>query len=136
MWLLAMFSRFIQVVTWVTILYLIPFHGQIIFHCMAILFCLFIYQFTDVSTLWLLWIVLLQTFMSGFWHKSLHIIPFVWNVRNRQTYTEKRLLIVRAWGKEMWECLLNKPGEPGGLPSMGLHRAGHDWSDLAAAAAQ
>ena len=23
--------------------------------------------------------------------------------------------------------------EPGGLPSMGLHRVGHDWSDLAAA---
>ena len=22
-------------------------------------------------------------------------------------------------------------GEPGGLPSMGLHRVGHDWSDLA-----
>ena len=26
-------------------------------------------------------------------------------------------------------------GEPGGLPSMGLHTAGHDWSDLAAATA-
>ena len=26
-------------------------------------------------------------------------------------------------------------GEPGGLPSMALHRVGHDWSDLAAAAA-
>ena len=26
-------------------------------------------------------------------------------------------------------------GEPGGLPSMGLHRFGHNWSDLAAAAA-
>ena len=26
-------------------------------------------------------------------------------------------------------------GEPGRLPSMGLHRVGHDWSDLAAAAA-
>ena len=26
-------------------------------------------------------------------------------------------------------------GEPGGLPSMGSHRIGHDWSDLAAAAA-
>ena len=26
-------------------------------------------------------------------------------------------------------------GEPGGLPSMGLHRVGYDWSDLAAAAA-
>ena len=26
-------------------------------------------------------------------------------------------------------------GEPGGLPSMGLHRVGHDWSELAAVAA-
>ena len=26
--------------------------------------------------------------------------------------------------------------EPGGLPSMGLHRVGHDWRDLAAAAAE
>ena len=26
-------------------------------------------------------------------------------------------------------------GEPGGLPSMGSHRFGHDWSNLAAAAA-
>ena len=28
-------------------------------------------------------------------------------------------------------CLENpRDGEPGGLPSMGLHRVGHDWSDL------
>ena len=27
-------------------------------------------------------------------------------------------------------------GEPGGLPSMGSHRVGHDWSDLAAVAAE
>ena len=26
-------------------------------------------------------------------------------------------------------------GEPGELPSMGSHRVGHDWNDLAAAAA-
>ena len=26
-------------------------------------------------------------------------------------------------------------GEPGGLPSMGSHSVGHDWSDLAAVAA-
>ena len=26
-------------------------------------------------------------------------------------------------------------GEPGGLPSMGLHRVGHDWSNLVAVAA-
>ena len=25
-----------------------------------------------------------------------------------------------------------RTGKPGGLPSMGLHRVGHDWSDLAA----
>ena len=27
-------------------------------------------------------------------------------------------------------------GEPGGLPSMGSHKVGHDWSDLATAAAR
>ena len=33
-------------------------------------------------------------------------------------------------------CLENpRDGEPGGLRSMGSHRVGHDWSDLAAAAA-
>ena len=33
-------------------------------------------------------------------------------------------------------CLENPRdgGEPGGLPSMGSHRVGHDWRDLAAAA--
>ena len=31
-------------------------------------------------------------------------------------------------------CLENpREGEPGGLPSMGSHRVGHNWSDLAAA---
>ena len=34
-----------------------------------------------------------------------------------------------------YSCLENpRDVEPGGLPSMGLHRVGHDWSDLAAAA--
>ena len=34
-------------------------------------------------------------------------------------------------------CLENpRDGEPGGLPSMGSHRVGHNWSDLAAAAAE
>jgi len=33
-------------------------------------------------------------------------------------------------------CLENPgTGEPGALPSMGSHRVGHDWSDLAVAAA-
>ena len=29
-----------------------------------------------------------------------------------------------------WRIL--EMGEPGGLPSMGSHRVGHDWNDLAA----
>ena len=32
-------------------------------------------------------------------------------------------------------CRIAGIGEPDGLPSMGLHRVGHNWSDLAAAAA-
>ena len=32
-------------------------------------------------------------------------------------------------------CRIPGTGEPGGLPSMGLRRVGHDWSDLATAAA-
>ena len=40
----------------------------------------------------------------------------------------------------MWDQWLSRriPGteEPSGLPSMGSHRVGHDWSDLAAAAAE
>ena len=35
-----------------------------------------------------------------------------------------------------YSCLENpRMAEPGGLPSMGSHRVGHNWSDLAAAAA-
>ena len=33
----------------------------------------------------------------------------------------------------VWRTLWTE--DPGGLPSMGSHRVGHDWSDLAAAAA-
>ena len=32
-------------------------------------------------------------------------------------------------------CRIPGIGEPGGLPSMGSHRVGHEWSDLAAVAA-
>ena len=45
-----------------------------------------------------------------------------------------------AWEKEMathssvFAWRIPGIGEPGGLPSMGLHRVAHDWSDLAAAA--
>ena len=35
-----------------------------------------------------------------------------------------------------WAWRIPGTGEPGGLPSLGLHRVGHDWSDLAVAAAR
>ena len=46
-------------------------------------------------------------------------------VSHRYTYTHSSVLAWRIPGT----------GEPGGLPSMEPHRVGHDWSDLAAAAA-
>ena len=36
----------------------------------------------------------------------------------------------------IWSGLIPGTEEPGGLPSMGSHRVGHEWSDLAAAAAK
>ena len=43
----------------------------------------------------------------------------------------------RGWFMSMYGKNLENPSiaEPGGLPSMGSHRVGHNWSDLAAAAA-
>ena len=43
----------------------------------------------------------------------------------KEIATHSRILAWRIPGTE----------EPGGLPSVGLHRVGHDFSDLAAAAA-
>ena len=42
----------------------------------------------------------------------------------KEMETHSSILAWRIPGKE----------EPGGLSSMGLHRVGHDWSDLAAVA--
>ena len=42
-------------------------------------------------------------------------------------------MLVGLMGHWYWSFLAGK-GEPGGLPSMGSHSVGHDWSDLAAAA--
>ena len=42
------------------------------------------------------------------------------------------VLWIAVWKSRRW---IPGTAEPSGLPSMGLHRVGHDWSDLAAAAA-
>ena len=50
---------------------------------------------------------------------------FYFHVLEKEMATHSRVLAWRIPGTE----------EPVGLPSMGSHRVGHDWSDLAAAAA-
>ena len=60
-----------------------------------------------------------QTWLSDF------TLTFHFHVVEKEMATHSSVLAWRIPGT----------GEPGGLPSMGSHRVGHDWSDLAAAAA-
>ena len=52
--------------------------------------------------------------------------------------TSLSLFTLMCWRRQWQPCVLAwripGTGEPAGLPSMGLRRVGHDWSDLAAAA--
>ena len=58
------------------------------------------------------------------WATSLSLFTFMRWRRKWQTHSS-----VLAWR-------IPGTGEPGGLPSMGSHRVGHNWSDLAVAAAE
>ena len=60
-----------------------------------------------------------QTRLSDF------IFTFHFHALEKEMETHSSVLAWRIPGK----------GEPDGLPSLGLHRVGYDWSDLAAAAA-
>ena len=71
------------------------------------------------------------------WWAAVHEVAKSWTQLSDFTFTfhfhvlEKEMAThssVLAWR-------IPGTGEPGGLPSMGLHRVRHDWSDLAAAAA-
>ena len=73
----------------------------------------------------------------GAWQAAVHGVAKSWTWLSDFTFTfhfhalEKEMAThssVLAWR-------IPGTGEPGGLQSMGLHRVGHDWSDLAAAAA-
>ena len=73
----------------------------------------------------------------GAWWAAVHGVPKSRTLLSDFTFTfhfhalEKEMAThsnVLAWR-------IPGTGEPGGLPSTGSHRVGHDWSDLAAAAA-
>ena len=53
----------------------------------------------------------------------------------RKHKLESRLLGEIAITSDILAWRIPGTGEPGGVPSMGSHRVGHNWSDLAAAAA-
>ena len=73
----------------------------------------------------------------GAWWAAVHGVSKSWTWLSDFTFT----FHFHALEKEMathssilaWR--IPGMGEPGGLPSMGSHRVGHNWSDLAAAAA-
>ena len=74
---------------------------------------------------------------GGAWWAAVHGVAKSWTRLSDFTFTfhfhalEKETAThssVLAWR-------IPGTGEPGGLPSMGSNRVGHDWSDLAAAAA-
>ena len=75
---------------------------------------------------------------GGAWYAAVHGVAKSRTRLSNFTFTfhfhalEKEMAthsIVLAWR-------IPGTGEPGGLPSMGSHRVRHDWSDLAAAAAE
>ena len=58
------------------------------------------------------------------WWKGCRSFTFHFHALEKKMATHSSVLSWRIPGT----------AEPGGLPSMGLHRVGHDWSDFAAAA--
>ena len=74
---------------------------------------------------------------GGAWWAAVHGVAKSWTRLSDLTFTfhfhalEKEV----ATHSSVLSWRIPETGEPVGLPSMGSHRVGHDWSDLAAAAA-
>ena len=73
---------------------------------------------------------------GGAWWAAVHVVAKSWTRLSDFTSTfhfhalEKKM----ATHSSTLAWRIPGTGEPGGLPSMGSHRVGHDWSDLAAVA--
>ena len=66
---------------------------------------------------------------------TFHLVKVAYQVFNKQDIEEE---VEKEMGTHSSILAWRIPGteEPGGLPFMGSHRVRHDWSDLAAAAAE
>ena len=100
-----------------------------------------------INPCWSEWIILLMYCWIQFASILLKIFLFIssvilfYSISFCLTFCVYRVHLLPAVEKEMathssilaWR--IPETEEPGGLPSMGSHRVGHDWSDLVAAAA-
>ena len=68
--------------------------------------------------------------------KNIHGLSMMWNKTKKinTIFPSFRFLLEKAMAPNSSVLAWRIPGtgEPGGLPSMGPYRVGHDWSDLAA----
>ena len=74
---------------------------------------------------------------GGPWWAAVHGVAKNWTRLSDFTFTFHFYVLEKEMATHSGVLAWRIPGtgEPGGLPSMGSHRVGHDWSDLAAAAA-
>ena len=74
---------------------------------------------------------------GGAWSAAVHGVAESWTRLSVFTLTFHFHALEKEMATHSSVLAWRIPGtaEPGGLPSMGSHRVGHEWSDLAAAAA-
>ena len=74
---------------------------------------------------------------GGAWWAAVHWVAKSWTQLSEFTFTFHFYALEKEMATHSNVLALRIPGtgEPGGQPFMGSHRVGHDWSDLAAAAA-
>ena len=70
------------------------------------------------------------------WWAAVHGVAKSWTRLSNFTFTFHFHALEKEMATHSSDLAWRIPGtaEPGGLPSMGSHTVGHDWSDLAAAA--
>ena len=73
---------------------------------------------------------------GGAWKAAVHGVTRSWTRLSDFTFTFHFMIWRRKWQPTPVFLSGESQGQPGGLPSLGSHRVGHDWSDLAAAAAR
>ena len=74
---------------------------------------------------------------QGAWWAAVHGVTQSWTRLSDFTFTSHFHALEKEMATHSSVLAWRIPGteEPGGLPPMGSHRVGHDWRDLAAAAA-